>query len=350
MNLIPDFTGKSELSPTVATVILATILNGRGPILSQIGLFLSSCLPFDMKLHSFFRKFVQQATPSDWATLIYIVLTGGILLAGWNRLAYPGWHLAARLALLPPIAMLVVFAKTPFSFLKFLRDFYPLLLFGFFYAETDALNNLLTEDLDPLIAGFEQQLFGQQLSLTFSAHFPQRWFAELMHFAYFSFYLIIFWVLLFIWLKNRAAFQKSLFLISFSFYLYYLIFIAFPVAGPQFYFLPPDNAIPEGWLFGPIMRLVHYLGERPTAAFPSSHVGVTALVCVLSARYARPLLRWLLPLFFLLMLSTVYLKAHYVVDVAAGLLTAPLLGLAGIWVYHRITQRAPFRQLLPDVS
>lgn len=303
-----------------------------------------------MKPYCFFRKYTQQATPADWATLIYILLTGGILLAGWNRLAYPGWHLAARLTLLPLMAMLVVFAKAPFSFLKFLRDFYPLLLFGFFYAETDALNNLLAANFDPLIAGFEQQLFGQQPSLLFAARFPQPWFAELMHFAYFSFYLIIFGGLLFIWLKNRAAFQKSLFLISFSFYLYYLIFIAFPVAGPQFYFPPPDNAIPEGWLFGRIMRLVHYLGERPTAAFPSSHVGVTALMCVLSARYARPLLRWVLPLFFLLMLSTVYLKAHYVVDVAAGLLTAPLLGLAGIWVYHRITQRARSRQLLADVS
>ncbi|HOI50038.1 MAG TPA: hypothetical protein PK167_12090, partial [Prolixibacteraceae bacterium] len=83
-----------------------------------------------MKPYCFFRKYTQQATPADWATLIYILLTGGILLAGWNRLAYPGWHLAARLTLLPLMAMLVVFAKAPFSFLKFLRDFYPLLLFG----------------------------------------------------------------------------------------------------------------------------------------------------------------------------------------------------------------------------
>lgn len=281
------------------------------------------------------KRIVQQITPVDQATFAYLFLTGLIILFGYYKVEQAGWHLLARVAVVVLMGWLIANSGTKHRWLKFIRDFYPLLLFSFFYTETDALNNILFQNLDPVVAHWDELLFGGQPSLSFSAHFPQVLLAELMHFSYFSFYLMIFGYCLYVWVKNPDEFRKSLFLISFSFYLYYLIFIVFPVAGPQYYFPSPENAVPKGWLFGSLMHLVHHLGERPTAAFPSSHVGIAALVGYLSFKYASPLLKYLLPLFVLLCLSTVYLKAHYLIDVIGGLITIPLFVIPGLWFYRK---------------
>jgi membrane-associated phospholipid phosphatase len=290
-----------------------------------------------MKWKPSFKRIIQQSTSVDQATFAYLFLTGMIILFGYGRVEQAGWHLLARIVVFTVVFWMIAVSNTEKRWLKFIRDFYPLLLFSFFYTETDALNNLLFQDFDPVVAHWEERLFGGQPSLLFSTHFPQVWFAELMHFAYFSFYLMILGLCLYLWLKNPGEFQRSLFLITFSFYLYYLLFIVFPVAGPQFYFPYPENAVPQGWLFGRLMHVVHQLGERPTAAFPSSHVGIAALVCFLTARYARPLLKFLLPLFVLLCLSTVYLKAHYLVDVIGGMTTLPIFTVLGFWMYRKVS-------------
>ena len=60
-------------------------------------------------------------------------------------------------------------------------------------------------------------------------------------------------------------------------------------------------------------------GERPTAAFPSSHVGI-ATVCMLLIGHTRnrKLLWLLVPFYAFLCLATVYIQAHYVIDAIAG--------------------------------
>ena len=63
-------------------------------------------------------------------------------------------------------------------------------------------------------------------------------------------------------------------------------------------------------------------GERPTAAFPSSHVGIS-VICMLLAWHSKNKLLFyvLLPLFIFLCFSTVYIQAHYAIDAIAGLIT-----------------------------
>jgi membrane-associated phospholipid phosphatase len=289
------------------------------------------------------RSFKRNVTGVDWATLGYVGLTAIIVAMGWGKIDQAAWHLVFRLFIASGIVVLVAKQDRLASAGHFIRDFYPLILFGFFYSETDSLNNLLFPDFDPFIATVEEYLFGGQPSLQFSVSFPQPWLAELMHFAYFSYYLIVLGVCLYIWRFNNRFFPKTVFVVSVSFYIYYLIFIAFPVAGPQFYFLPPDNSIPEGCLFGKLMHVIHQLGERPTAAFPSSHVGVALILCYLSARYARPLFKFVLLLFVLLCFSTVYLKAHYLIDVIAGFLSAPVLLVLSLWLNKKFGRLAQIK-------
>jgi membrane-associated phospholipid phosphatase len=92
-----------------------------------------------------------------------------------------------------------------------------------------------------------------------------------------------------------------------------------------------------GWTDGfwyHMLDLTHDAGERPTAAFPSSHVGVTTVVMLLALRTrSKGLIFTILPFYILMCLSTVYIYAHYAIDAIAGLLTGILLyfTLKAIW-------------------
>ena len=134
-----------------------------------------------------------------------------------------------------------------------------------------------------------------------------------------------------------------------SFFLFYLIYIFLPVAGPQYYFravgIPEIMAghfpslgtyfsshlealAPPGWTDGLFYQLVagaQEAGERPTAAFPSSHIGISTIVLILARRHAPRLLFLFLPLWALLCCATVYIRAHYLVDAIAGLISAPII-------------------------
>ena len=80
-----------------------------------------------------------------------------------------------------------------------------------------------------------------------------------------------------------------------------------------------------GWsdgFFYHLLDITHDAGERPTAAFPSSHVGVTTVVMLLALRTRSiRLILTILPFYVLMCFATVYIYAHYAIDAIAGLVT-----------------------------
>jgi membrane-associated phospholipid phosphatase len=82
-----------------------------------------------------------------------------------------------------------------------------------------------------------------------------------------------------------------------------------------------------------MLKLVQELGERPTGAFPSSHIGVNVIILWYSFKYARNYFYWIIPVSVILFLSTVYIKAHYVVDIVGAIITLPLFVLTARYFY-----------------
>src|SRR5207245_8291738 len=70
------------------------------------------------------------------------------------------------------------------------------------------------------------------------------------------------------------------------------------------------------------------------AAFPSGHTAIAIVVLAMAARYQRRLLYPLLGMTVSLVVSTVYLRYHYVIDVIAGLLLAGLCLGVTFWLYR----------------
>ena len=96
-----------------------------------------------------------------------------------------------------------------------------------------------------------------------------------------------------------------------------------------------------------MVESAHDAGERPTAAFPSSHVGITVVILMLAwhAHSRRQWLFWaIMPFFVLMFFSTVYIQAHYLIDAFAGLLTGIAFYAVFMWISSLIPSPKPSRR------
>ena len=227
-----------------------------------------------------------------------------------------------------------------------------MLLLIWWYPDTYELNRIFP-NLDHLFASAEQWMFGCQPALYFSATYPQKVVSELMDMGYSIYYPLILFVVLAYLFERYKEMERMAFVVLASFFIYYICFDILPVVGPTFYYKAvgldtiSEGIFPSlghyfdthtaclttpGYADGFFYNLVEgakAAGERPTAAFPSSHVGV-ATVCMLLLYRLRN--KWiffvlLLPYVFLC-LATVYIHAHYVIDAIAGLVSGVLIYLA----------------------
>ena len=292
----------------------------------------------------------------DYATQAYSALVALLILCFHNH-TVPDWPIlvGAHLTGLFLIHSLIQWhgRANPGAALDLLRHFYPLLLYTAFFCETGLINRMFFPDyLDPLVIRWEQAIFGGQPSVSFMEKLSYLAVSELFYMAYFSYYLMIIGVGIALFVRDRRQFFHFVSVVSFLFYVCYLIYVFLPVIGSRAFFhqvesyaLPPDSqrfastdVYPESvksGIFFRIMLVIYRIFEAPGAAFPSSHVAVALCTVYFSFRYLRPIRYWHLALAILLCFATVYCRYHYVVDVLAGLLTAAVLIPVGNWLYSR---------------
>ncbi len=282
----------------------------------------------------------QQFLPVDIVTLGYMAVTLLYMVVGWNRLTHVGSHIVARVAVAVFIFAMVQADTTKWhrnTIYYLIRNFYPLLLLTYFYKETGYLNNIFFDYLDPWFVSAEQHLWGMQPSIEFSKHFPQKWFSEIMNFSYFFYYLQTIGIGLAAYFWNRSKMKEIIFFIFTSFVIYYLFFALFPVKGPQFYFYGADAKAVDSYFFSKLVKIAQGIGETHTGAFPSSHVGMSIIFLILTFKYLRKTFWIILIPVVLLWFATVYIKAHYLVDVIGGFISVPLVYDLTRWLYKKLT-------------
>ena len=285
----------------------------------------------------------------EWVMFAYLVLTLLVVLVCYTKVQNPDAMIGGRVHIAATtLLMWGVYRMLPCRLTRFLRVAVQMGLLSWWYPDTYEINRMLP-NLDHVFAQWEQSLFGCQPALLFAEAIPSPVFSELMDLGYASYYPMIAAVALFYFLCRYREFERCAFIIMAGFFLYYVIFILVPVVGPTFYYravgvediargvfpnlhgyfnLHQECLPSPGYVDGIFYQLVEdakEAGERPTAAFPSSHVGVSTILMWLAwhARNRR-LLLCMLPFYVLLCLATVYIQAHYAIDAIAGLLTGTL--------------------------
>jgi membrane-associated phospholipid phosphatase len=94
-----------------------------------------------------------------------------------------------------------------------------------------------------------------------------------------------------------------------------------------------------------LVELSQAVGERPTAAFPSSHVGISTIVLIMAYRAKKWLGHLMLPVYILLCCATVYIQAHYLIDVLAGWISAIVIYLFSTYLYKRYFAAGYFKKM-----
>ena len=250
---------------------------------------------------------------------LVIIFTKPSLFLDWNFI------LTRIIFVLAFIFSLVIKNKISNNFFQLLQNILVFALMTFLYKETATLNTLIFPKIDEFLSNLDQNIFKFQPSIEFSKHFNSLFFSELFYFGYFCYYLLplVVFGILYKFLPQKI--EEFGFILITSFLLYYFIFIIIPAEGPQFYFPFPDNYIEAQGIFGNAIKLIQKNGEAPTAAFPSSHVGISWIVIFWLYQNFRKSVKYFIPFVVLLMFSTVYIKAHYFVDVVAGFISAPIV-------------------------
>lgn len=288
--------------------------------------------------------------PWEWASLAYLVLTSLAMFFTWTDLANPQSMLQGRVRMLATTLLLwAVYRMVPCRFTIFIRALAQLIMLSWWYPDTYELNRLLP-NLDHVFASLEQQLFGCQPALLFSEYVKGPVVSELLCMGYFLYYPMIGLTVIYYFAFRYNEFHRATFIVLASFFIYYIVFILVPVTGPTFYYKAigikdaaagvfpavghyfnyhQDCLTMPGWDRGVFYNLVEaakQAGERPTAAFPSSHVGVST-ICMLLVLHARnyKMLWILMPIYLLLCMATVYIQAHYLVDAIAGFISAVII-------------------------
>lgn len=292
-------------------------------------------------------------------SLIYNALTSILILILFPRMDHPGIMLLERLGIVVlTFALIYLYQKIPCRLTAFIRMAVQMSLLAYWYPDTYEFNRIF-DNLDHIFAAVEQSLFECQPSVEFSRLCPSIWFSEPLNMGYFFYYPMMLILVVYYFLNHYKYFEKVCFVLVTSFFIYYLFYLLVPVAGPQFYFpaigmdkvnacefIPLGNyfnhnvylfPVPgyEHGLFYNLVEVSQRVGECPTAAFPSSHVGISTIVMIMSWRVSRKLSYFLLPFYVLLCLATVYIQAHYLIDVIAGFFSAFLVYRVATLMYKK---------------
>lgn len=296
----------------------------------------------------------------EWAVIAYLLFTLLVMMVVYTKLVNPAEMLWGRARVVFVMAALwAVYRLVPCRAAMFLRVAGQLAMLAWWYPDTYELNRVFP-NLDHLFIAAEQSLFGFQPALVFADNCAWPVVSEMMSFGYTAFYPMIAVVALFYFLRRYDEFQRCAFIIMASFCLYYVLFVLVPVAGPTFYYraVGLDNiahgvfpalgdyfnthhdclvtpGYSDGFFYG-LVEDAKSVGERPTAAFPSSHVGIsTVLMLLILHTRNRTLTLIFLSVYVLLCLSTVYIQAHYAIDSITGFVT----GLAFYAVLFAATKK-----------
>ena len=290
--------------------------------------------------------------PLEWVVLAYILFTTLVLLFTATKNPDMAQLIIGRMRILViTLALWFVYRMVPCRFMIFVRIVVQMALLSWWYPDTYDINKVFP-NLDHVFAQLEQDVFGFQPALVFSQNVSSAIFSELMDMGYASYYPMIVLVTLFYFFKRNKEFERTAFVIMASFFIFYVIFVLVPVTGPQFYYKAvgleniangvfpnvhdyfmthTECLVSPGYQDGLFYGLVEdakNAGERPTAAFPSSHVGISTILMLLAYKTKnKSFTLILLPFYILMFFATFYIQAHYAIDAIAGIFAGVIIFL-----------------------
>lgn len=260
---------------------------------------------------------------ADSVTAVFLLGLIVLVPLSRRRLKHPASLLITYLAFLALQAAIAV--GRALGLPPFVPAFFPTVPVLGIYATLGFIPELNPRDRDALLSRLDRALFGVNPSL-WMERFARPAITEVMQLAYLAYYLLPFVLLGTLYQRGQtAAFDRCLVALLLSHYLAFVGYLTVPALGPRFHLAGQYRTDLPGLLLAePTRNLLDALEGIKRDAFPSGHTSAILITAFYGARFTPELIPWLLPTAGLMILSTLYLRYHYAVDVLAGGLLAAL--------------------------
>lgn len=279
--------------------------------------------------------------PADALNIVFLVFLSVVTLLFHEKVRGAGLLLLIYSGLLM-VQFLLIARKEKTGLFRMGYDLlFPVVSILVVYDSLEAIVHYINpRDVDPLLIRLDYMLLGCYPTVALE-RIMMPLLTDILQLAYTSYYFLP--VALGIALKRSGddhAFDRSLFLIMFCFYLSYLGYMLMPALGPRYTMNHLQDADLRGLLVtAPLQGLLNGMEGIKRDAFPSGHTGITLTVLYLAFRYEKRLFNVFLPVVSALIFATVYCRYHYVVDVIAGVLLALITIIIGEAYYGFRSER-----------
>jgi membrane-associated phospholipid phosphatase len=215
-----------------------------------------------------------------------------------------------------------------------LNDFSPIAFIIFIYQSLGNMIQYLQPDVDPYLIRIDLFLFGVHPTV-WMERWVTPWLTDILSLAYISYYFLPVILVVTLYLRGRKEeFNQVIFILTFGYYLSFIGYILFPAIGPRFTQAHLYSVPLEGSFFSDFVRdLLNSIEHNKRDCMPSGHTQIALMVVFLARRYEKTIFYLFLPVVCGLILSTVYLRYHYVIDLMAGSALAIGCVFIGPWLY-----------------
>lgn len=267
------------------------------------------------------------------------VLTAMALLLR-HRLENPGAMFLGYAALAAGVCLMTFLARridrlpTPVAYLV---DFYPAALLPILFNTLEPLIQALRGGArDDLLIAADRAMFGVDVTV---------WMQRLVHpvlndifySSYATYYFIALTLGLVLWLHDRSTARRYVFTLVVVYYVSYAGYFLIPALGPRF---AQASEYTVSLTTTPIARTINdtinSMEKTKVDVFPSGHTMISVAVLLVAWKRSRKTFWFLLPVATGLIISTVYCRYHYVIDLIAGATLACISVPIGDRIYDRL--------------
>lgn len=295
------------------------------------------------------KKIINLLTISDAYILGMLIIYMILCFIFWGQLATPFLNLLSYIVIATAVLVFSIVSSKYKGGKVFtlVRRLYVIPIVFFIYSNIHLFIPLVNpHDFDDVLINWDMAIFGVHPTVWMS-QFANPVLTEYLQFSYMMFYVLPFVLGIEFTLRNLDdKFFEFARIIIFGFFFSYLLYFFMPAIGPRFTlhdFSMLNTELPGLALTNFFRDLVNAGGGvmpdtvNPAAivnrdCMPSGHTMMTFLTILLAFKFQSKY-KWVVAVIgFSLIFATVYLRYHYVVDVAAGIAFA----LLTIWVEPKI--------------
>jgi membrane-associated phospholipid phosphatase len=188
-------------------------------------------------------------------------------------------------------------------------------------------------DQDHTLLAIDHWMFGVQPSVWLQAYI-RPWLTDYMSFVYGFWFPLIFITIVLLLIRSRLAVSEFIATALITFYIGYTTFIFVPAIGPVYTLANVYHVRLNGSIISVIQNTIDTNITIARDCFPSLHTGISIIMLVFIYRYWRKLTFVYAPIVLSILASTIYLRAHYVIDVIAGI----LLSVFTSWICPKLVK------------